>query len=658
MKRKVISMFTDRQKEIIELIIKNPNGIFGAKLADKLNVSTRTVRNDIASINKALNVEACRILSSNKKGYYLLPKDMESITAFLNPVTNVQHQGYRNQEQRLYTILGKVLFQEEQDCFDLADELYVSEQTVFKDISKLKHLLETKYKIGSIAIVHNQIHFTAVEEEVRYLLFKMLKELILSDKPDYLTDVSFLVNGHFDEKELELLKIKMKNYLASQKLVVDDKSFEMMVGAIYLTVIRNRSGYTIHSDAQSFFNRDVSSLLQELIKSGVDIKEKDKTSLNRFFWSLKIPSSSASIEENISITALTILNEFRREVLDKYSIDLKESVETMENLKVHIEYMLRRLDTNYELSNPIISDIKKRYPFAYEVAMLVVHIVYRYQKKYLADDEISYIAIYIEIFLRKNNIRLKTVVISDTSMGINDIIQNWLANNFRNHIDVTACLPLIALERYAENHQVDLIIATNILNIEQTIPCHVIERIPERSDYYSLTNTIHKIKNSNRYEKLILRMFSKEFVEIYEDAQLTFEELIEDMAQKLKQYHRINDLEGYVKDVIQREENYPTTIGKHFMIPHPLSSFANKTTVHVAVLKKPLYHNGEKIKMVFLLAIENKMDDDVSTLFQFIQQLALDKDSISSLLEVDGKEAFLKKIIALSTSFFNKHYIE
>lgn len=243
-------------------------------------------------------------------------------------------------------------------------------------------------------------------------------------------------------------------------------------------------------------------------------------------------------------------------------------------------------------------------------------------------------------------------------MGINDIIQNWLANNFRNHIDVTACLPLIALERYAENHQVDLIIATNILNIEQTIPCHVIERIPERSDYYSLTNTIHKIKNSNRYEKLILRMFSKEFVEIYEDAQLTFEELIEDMAQKLKQYHRINDLEGYVKDVIQREENYPTTIGKHFMIPHPLSSFANKTTVHVAVLKKPLYHNGEKIKMVFLLAIENKMDDDVSTLFQFIQQLALDKDSISSLLEVDGKEAFLKKIIALSTSFFNKHYIE
>ncbi|MFB1051976.1 transcription antiterminator [Paraliobacillus sp. JSM ZJ581] len=646
-------MFTERQKEIIEQIIKNPNGIFGAKLADKTNVSTRTVRNDIASINKMLSNESFRILSSNTKGYYLLSEYVPSFIAFMNPINNAQYQGFQNQEQRLYVILGKVLFQTEQDCFDLADELYVSEQTIFKDISKIKQLLETKYKIHPIDIQHNQIYFDASEEEIRYLLFKILKELILSDKADYLTDVSLLVNGYFDQKELDLLKIKMKNYLASQKLVVDDKSFEMMVGATYLTALRNRCGFIVQSDVQSFINRNVSSLLEELIKSGVDIKEKDKTSLNRFFWSLKVPTSSDSLEENISITTLTILNEFRRDVLSKYSIDLKESVETMEKLKVHIEYMLRRLETDYELSNPIINDIKKRYPFAYEVAMLIVHIVYRYQGKYLVDDEISYVAIYIEIFLRENNNRLKTVVISDTSMGINDIIQNWLSSNFRNHIEVVACLPLIALDKYLEKHQVDFVISTYIINIEQTIPCHVIERIPERSDYYSLTNKIHKIKNSNRYEKLISRMFSKEFVDIYEGEQMTFEELIMNMAQKLKQHDRIHDLEGYVKDVIQREENYPTTIGKHFMIPHPLSSFANKTTVYVTVLKNPLIHKGEKIKMVFLLAIENKMDDDVSTLFQFIQQLALDQDSITSLLDANGKDVFLGKIFDLSTSFFN-----
>lgn len=650
-------MFTERQKEIIELILKNNTGVFGAKLADKLNVSTRTVRNDIASINKALSEEGFSIHSSNKKGYYLNPEYIESLKAFIDPMVKKQTLLHQNNDDRLYAILGEVLFKGHQDCYDLADRLYVSEQTIFKDISKLKQMLNDKYNVTPIRFHQNTIRVEASEDEIRYVLFKMLKELVLSDKQDYLQDLQLLVNGNFDYKELDLLKIKIKNQLAAQKLIVDDKSFEMIVVAIYIVVIRNRFGFTIKTETKSFFNGNISSLLNELIESGIDIKEHDKTGLNRFFWSLKIPTSTMSVDENISVTALTILNDFSREVMDKYSIDLKESVETIENLKVHIEYMLRRLDTNYELSNPIIGDIKKRYPFAYEVAMLIVHIVYRYQKKYLVDDEISYIAIYIEIFLRKNNIRLKTVVISDTSMGINHIIQNWLASNFINHIEVTACLPLIALEKYLENNDVDLIIATNILNIDEQIPCHVIERIPERSDYFSLANTIHKIKNSNRYEKLILRMFSDEFVEIYDKA-FEFPELIGKMAQKFKQHNRIDDVDGYVKDVIQREENYPTTLGKYFMIPHPLTSFAKKTTVNVALLKKPLIHNGEKIKIVFLLAIENKMDDDVSTLFHFIQQLALDNDSISSLLEAKDKKEFLDKIISLTKSFFDKHLLD
>ena len=162
----------------------------------------------------------------------------------------------------------------------------------------------------------------------------MLKELVLSDKQDYLQDLQLLVNGNFDYKELDLLKIKIKNQLAAQKLIVDDKSFEMIVVAIYIVVIRNRFGFTIKTETKSFFNGNISSLLNELIESGIDIKEHDKTSLNRFFWSLKIPTSTMSVDENISVTALTILNDFSREVMDKYSIDLKESVETIENLKV------------------------------------------------------------------------------------------------------------------------------------------------------------------------------------------------------------------------------------------------------------------------------------------------------------------------------------
>ena len=63
--------------------------------------------------------------------------------------------------------------------------------------------------------------------------------------------------------------------------------------------------------------------------------------------------------------------------MDKYNFDLKESEEIVQYLTIHVEYMIRRIETGYELSNPMLDDIKKKYPLAYEIAMLIVHIIYK-----------------------------------------------------------------------------------------------------------------------------------------------------------------------------------------------------------------------------------------------------------------------------------------
>ncbi|WP_416324923.1 HTH domain-containing protein [[Eubacterium] hominis] len=44
-------MFTGRQKKIIELIAGNVQGIYGSTIASTLQVSSRTVRNEIQTIN-------------------------------------------------------------------------------------------------------------------------------------------------------------------------------------------------------------------------------------------------------------------------------------------------------------------------------------------------------------------------------------------------------------------------------------------------------------------------------------------------------------------------------------------------------------------------------------------------------------------------------
>ena len=48
-------MFTKRQTNILEIILKNTSGITGSNIGEKLSVSSRTIRNDISQINSLLS---------------------------------------------------------------------------------------------------------------------------------------------------------------------------------------------------------------------------------------------------------------------------------------------------------------------------------------------------------------------------------------------------------------------------------------------------------------------------------------------------------------------------------------------------------------------------------------------------------------------------
>ena len=86
-------------------------------------------------------------------------------------------------------------------------------------------------------------------------------------------------------------------------------------------------------------------------------------------------------------------------MMEKYHLDLWQSQEFYDYMLDHMEYMLRRLDTGYTAKNPMLNDIKRRYPYAYEVSMLLVPIIRQYKKCYIQDDELCYIAIFVEHFL-------------------------------------------------------------------------------------------------------------------------------------------------------------------------------------------------------------------------------------------------------------------
>ena len=163
---------------------------------------------------------------------------------------------------------------------------------------------------------------------------------------------------------------------------------------------------------------------------------------------------------------------------------------------------------------------------------------------------------------------------------------------------------------------------------------------------------------SRRFSVIVNKYFDTRCVKIFAkdggtakwNGSVSFETVIGTLSEKFKEQGKIESMEEYVEDVLSREVNYPTVIGESVMIPHPLMTFAKETAVAAAILKPPITVCRKAVKVIFLLAIEGRPNDDVSILFEFFKQVAMNENLVHTLYEAADEKDFLNRLISISTS--------
>jgi lichenan operon transcriptional antiterminator len=144
----------ERQQEIINLLRFAPDYTSTAKeLAEKLNVSSKTIRNDILQMNQ--QVKQPIILSKAGKGYELTSLAMNIET----PV----------KEDVRFLLLSQMIEKQSVDIFDLADSLYVSESTLDRLVKELNIVITEQDKQLLIKRKNNQLFIKGEEVEKRKL---------------------------------------------------------------------------------------------------------------------------------------------------------------------------------------------------------------------------------------------------------------------------------------------------------------------------------------------------------------------------------------------------------------------------------------------------------------------------------------------------------
>lgn len=141
--------FTMRQKNIIKILQGSSESINGKVIADTLNVSLRTVQNEMNELKKI------GMVSSDKTGYTLIENNTN--------LTRIDNN------DRKSTILQYLLSSNKPlDTFDLADKLYISESSLQLEFSRIKQDFNDKHL--SLVIKNNTVTIDGTEFNKRQLL--------------------------------------------------------------------------------------------------------------------------------------------------------------------------------------------------------------------------------------------------------------------------------------------------------------------------------------------------------------------------------------------------------------------------------------------------------------------------------------------------------
>lgn len=624
-------MLTKRQQRILQQILSKP-GIRGKEIADLFKISARTIRTEISNINKSEN---CLLITSSVKTGYVIHEDYQDLAYQL---VSQDLEVEDSPENRMYRIIGTILFDEECTLFDLSDCLMLSMSATKKEVNRTLQVLQQVYNCTLFNIKKEVCILCLDENEIRDVLLRMVKDALFQQENQSQTILQLLLDDSYILQETEYVKQEMMSILHRFDIKLTDMDFMVLLYGIQICRARNSMGFALESSIE-----DVEEMIQTICLSLSYLQNEDVSFLSRLYHTFKI--AKTNLKSEISEFSNIVFNEFCQEIFDKYSIDLNESRELAQNMLIHIEYMNRRVLSGYELSNPLLDEVKHKYPFSFEISMMIVPIIFKYKRIYVKEDEVSYLSIYVEHFLENINTRIKTIVVTSQRHNVKNMLLQWLEQYFKNQLEVVRVMSRFSMNMMDFSH-IELIVSMNDCLPVEGVETYMISGLPDLEDVAKLDRLIHRIKMNKRVIHLLSEFIPENNVHIYNEA-ISLENCLCDVSKKLKEKQCIDDATSFCEDLILREVNYPTHLANKMMMPHPLFTFAKKTSIEVILLKKPILHQNIETQLLFVLALEKQTDEKLEVLFEFLHQASNHKTYVDQLLTCTSNHEFIEHLLNL-----------
>ncbi|MCR4397955.1 MAG: PRD domain-containing protein [Firmicutes bacterium] len=157
--------------------------------------------------------------------------------------------------------------------------------------------------------------------------------------------------------------------------------------------------------------------------------------------------------------------------------------ELVEGLSVHLESVYQRLKHNLPIRNPLLDDVKRRYPLFYDAAVECGKVFSSLTSLSLPEEELGYIAMHIgaafERASQETAPRKRIVVVCSSGLGTTKMLSSQIVSAFPS-IEIVGTASAEEAQGI-EPDDVDAVVSTVPLQL-RNVPCVVVRPLLDRRD--------------------------------------------------------------------------------------------------------------------------------------------------------------------------------
>ncbi|HBM2979190.1 BglG family transcription antiterminator [Klebsiella michiganensis] len=578
------------------------------ELAQRLSVSTRTVRADITALNALLLHYGAQFILTRGSGYQLVIHDPTRYQTLEESAPKAQHIP-RTAADRIHFLLVRFLT----SAFsikleDLADTWFVSRATLQGDMVDVRERFQ-RYQLTLETRPRHGMKLFGSEVSIRACLTDLLWELSQQGPLNPL-----IGEEAFDASVPTLLAGVLQETLTRHHVRLTDagERFICLYGAV--AVRRVSEGYPLADFSAEDVAQNVRDAARELANTMQQLAGKLLAPAEEEWLCVHLAARQVQDVDPGTISAdddEALVNYILRYINQQYNYNLLDDAQLHADLLTHIKTMITRVRYQIMIPNPLLENIKQHYPMAWDMTLAAVSSWGKYTPYAISENEIGFLVLHIGVGLERHyNIgyqrQPQVLLVCDTSNAMVRMIEAILQRKYPQ-LEIAATLSQREYEQREEIAE-DFVISTVRIS-EKEKPVVTIAPFP--TDYQ--LDQIGKLVLVDRTRPWMLNKYFDEAHFQVIDTPMDQQALFATLCQQLQQ-------EGFVGaefhgSVVEREAIVSTMLGDGIALPHALGLLAKKTVVYTVIAPHGIAWGDETAHIIFLLAISKSEYEEAMAIY-------------------------------------------